>query len=925
VPQLQHPQQQLQHPQAQMSSSLPPLGPLLLQKSLTDLNLSHRSLSSVHASLISLTLQNNLSLRTLKLGYNDLKDEGCEKICEGVSPHPSLRDVDFGFNDISCHGMKAVAKTLNTLNSKIRTLYFSGNRVGPEGATALALALKTDAKIENLHLTANPLGDAGIEAICDAVPHSVLTTLHLDGTGINSNNSHHLAKMFSLVPSRFKDFRCDNNSLQDSDCVLISDAMDSNTSLELENLELSHNNIGDLGASRLARSLVASTKNCNYDDGDDSMSDVHTRQIQKLSLGNNSIGDSGVIAIAGAIDDMRVQNLAVPFNRFSTSGIQHLMSALSSNESLTSLTLSGISLSDLASKSIAYALVTNKHLHTLYLDTRITATQSLHVCSGVVSNTRSALRTLTGFRLGVLAVRLGFASIVESWSNDWVLNFLRMMWRLGREETSEVTGTEVEQKPTATKSSHEKTDIAEPEEVLRQATKAFERMGIDQSLRFMVFGAENPAVMMPPPPPQFPYGHLYSNSNSSNNSNSNSNNNSNNNLSACSVPSPSSVRTKTIIDLNQQITKLPMWPQLQSLLAGCLGNFSSRELWRLHQYYYSPVDVEASPLPPQHRADEVGVDMTGFRERSGSNASTLSSGQLSTSLQSIGQQSTGHLSSGHPSNAQLSVNSASPSLSPSISNNSSKNNSRSNSVSFHNKAMQPPQPLSRGLGLVKASSQRRLQDLIDDPSTNANVSVNRGNDKDKARGKKRRSTAPTVMDNGYQLDKCNGGDTNNQRELMVGRGEMDVSELMTDALDNYGADDGVGSNGGVGAIMQGSGEDSVDIGYHLDIPQGVNNSRQQQQQADDNYGDSDHSISDESAKLKKRGSQGIMTHISRYPRLMRYLDGLHNGDSCRKLEILRQLRLLEEQVSGISKNILATEDINDEDVFEYLLLDFKNF
>ena len=152
-----------------------------------------------------------------------------------------------------------------------------------------------------------------------------------------------------------------------------------------------------------------------------------------------------------------------------------LLRCLATNKYITSLTLSGNSLDNESSRAVAFALVKNSTLHSLYLDNSSTSFKSQrHITAGIVSNKTSNLRTFTGFRLGPMSVTLGFPSAMESWTNDQILNFLRGMWERESESSSS--------------SSSNNSSTSTPENVILAAANAFSLLCTNQAFAFTVFG-----------------------------------------------------------------------------------------------------------------------------------------------------------------------------------------------------------------------------------------------------------------------------------------------------------------------------------------------------------------------------------------------------------------------------------------------------
>ena len=85
---------------------------------------------------------------------------------EDVASEPAESDagdcLDDGDADVVARGE---AFQSDAGGGRLRSLYLSRNRIGDEGALALAGALQSDGQLSRLHLDDNPLGERGILAL----------------------------------------------------------------------------------------------------------------------------------------------------------------------------------------------------------------------------------------------------------------------------------------------------------------------------------------------------------------------------------------------------------------------------------------------------------------------------------------------------------------------------------------------------------------------------------------------------------------------------------------------------------------------------------------------------------------------------------------------------------------------------------------
>jgi Ran GTPase-activating protein (RanGAP) involved in mRNA processing and transport len=366
-------------------------------------------LTEADAELISNTLRTNVSLAVLKLGYNDLGDRGTSIIASSCSKdgrhHPHLTVLDLAFNGIGDEGCTALSLHMVAGNHTLRNLSLTGNNVRRQGAMALAGAIMHGCSLSRLHLSSNRLGIEGTRVLVQAIAESenrvqqllqrqggiklgynikpvTLEELHLDDTNMKAKG---FATLTSMVITNFNlhTLSLANNSIDDQDMSLFSQALAQNKMLPLKSLVLSFNNITCVGVECLMNSVWGSAT------------------LREVKLDNNKMQDRGAQLCAVVLGSIKLEVLDISFNKISTVGIKALMKSLSENESLQHLALCGIPIDQNASKAVSYALAYNQSLEKFNIDScSVGYSGQRHIVAGIVSNRHVKLRILTGFPLG---------------------------------------------------------------------------------------------------------------------------------------------------------------------------------------------------------------------------------------------------------------------------------------------------------------------------------------------------------------------------------------------------------------------------------------------------------------------------------------------------------------------------------------------
>jgi hypothetical protein len=323
----------------------------------------------------------------------------------------------------------------------------TGNRLGADGVTAITEAIledelrrrsEHDPAIENEHEHANvhensehpnPAEEnrnAGAMSTTDNTtdPHS--------NTHYPNTNTHHtgMQKLFlggtGMGPGRCRAFSrllahttcltvlsLPNCDIGDEAMAQIALSIKSNREkLVLESLQLSFNRITCKGLECLANAIWGS------------------RTLKELLLDNNEIGDRGAQQVAAVLPFVKtLETLNVGFNLIKSAGVKLLMKAATETLSLQSLSVSGNKIDTSAAKAVAFCLAYNRSLISLSLvHCSIGHEGQRHISAGIVSNSRTSLRELTGFNIGPVIVTLGFPAALEHWNNEQILNFIHLMW-----------------------------------------------------------------------------------------------------------------------------------------------------------------------------------------------------------------------------------------------------------------------------------------------------------------------------------------------------------------------------------------------------------------------------------------------------------------------------------------------------------------
>jgi len=175
-------------------------------------------------------------LEQLRLGFNQIGDEGCKTLAEHLPT--SMEMLSLYNNQIGDEGCKALAEHLPT---SLETLSLTGNQIGDEGCKALAEHLTTTCtSLKTLDLGMNQIGDEGCKVLAEHLPTS-LTQLFLGGNRIGDEGCKALADHLPTTCTSLKTLDLGMNQIGDEGCKVLAEHLP--TSLQFLMMALEHSTL----------------------------------------------------------------------------------------------------------------------------------------------------------------------------------------------------------------------------------------------------------------------------------------------------------------------------------------------------------------------------------------------------------------------------------------------------------------------------------------------------------------------------------------------------------------------------------------------------------------------------------------------------------------------------------------------------------
>ncbi|NWH59875.1 NLRC3 protein, partial [Geococcyx californianus] len=320
---------------------------LLVNRSLTALDLRSNSIGPTGAKALADALKKNQALLSLNLQHNLIKEDGATFLAEALLTNHRLMTLHLQKNAIGAHGARKIAEALKH-NCSLKELTLSSNSIGDNGSVALAEALKVNHSLQSLDLQSNSISSAGVTALTAALcSNKGLLSLNLRENSISKEGGPAIAYALQ-TNSTLRKLDLAANLLYDEGGKAIALAMKENQALT--SLHLQWNFIQAKAATALAQALR------------------HNGSLTSLDLQENSIGDEGTAALSAALKvNTTLADLHLQAASVGVAGAQALAEALMVNRSLQILDLRGNSIGVAGAKAMANALKVNRSLRWLNL------------------------------------------------------------------------------------------------------------------------------------------------------------------------------------------------------------------------------------------------------------------------------------------------------------------------------------------------------------------------------------------------------------------------------------------------------------------------------------------------------------------------------------------------------------------------------
>ncbi|XP_061133487.1 NACHT, LRR and PYD domains-containing protein 3-like isoform X2 [Syngnathus typhle] len=247
----------------------------------------------------------------------NLSKKSCEALASVLSASRTLSHLDLGWNDLCDDGLEKLAAGLAKPQCTLEVLRLSGCKLSKKSCKALASVLSSPGSLRELDLSRNYLYDDGLEALAAglAKPQCTLQVLRLWNCKLSKKSCEALASVLSS-PGSLRELDLSDNDLHDHGLEALAVGL-AKPQCTLQVLGLQSCKLSKKSCEALASVLSSS------------------RTLRELDLGYNDLHDHGLEALAVGLakPQCTLQVLGLVRCKIGTRGCVSLAKALRSNPS----------------------------------------------------------------------------------------------------------------------------------------------------------------------------------------------------------------------------------------------------------------------------------------------------------------------------------------------------------------------------------------------------------------------------------------------------------------------------------------------------------------------------------------------------------------------------------------------------------------
>ena len=252
-----------------------------------------------------------------------------------------VSELDLRSNPMGDQGIEAISSLIKG-NSQILKLSLDDTSITASGARLLAHAL-AESQLTHLDLSSNSIGNDGARALSKALVYTRITNLKIYGCDIDKEGAMDI--IHALPKSRLMSLDLSCHELGNAICKDLGAAINNSGLLKLRIEDIDINGYGlELLASGLKNSKLSHLNLSQNNLGGAGFNAainllLRDTQITALVLDECGIGKSGAMAIAAALPESRLVRLNLGRNCLGNDGVKEISRVLSSSRNLQVLNL----------------------------------------------------------------------------------------------------------------------------------------------------------------------------------------------------------------------------------------------------------------------------------------------------------------------------------------------------------------------------------------------------------------------------------------------------------------------------------------------------------------------------------------------------------------------------------------------------------
>ena len=267
---------------------------------LSKLNISHNNITDEVKDDLAEVLSQNVGLKELNLSYSYLRTAGAVTVFKGMDSISQLSKFSISHNAITDKAADLLAGILNQ-NVRLKELDLSYNSLQATGATIVCKGISALINLTKLNISNNNISSEAARDIAVVLSHNI----SLEELDLSCNNFGAFGAVQIL-----KDFigliKLNIGSIGMTDFAAVNIATVLNNNINLKELDLSNNNIQPLGATKFFSNAITVnlnklniSHNCITDQGADdiAMFISQNTELQELDLSHNNLQIGGIVKI----------------------------------------------------------------------------------------------------------------------------------------------------------------------------------------------------------------------------------------------------------------------------------------------------------------------------------------------------------------------------------------------------------------------------------------------------------------------------------------------------------------------------------------------------------------------------------------------------------------------------------------------------